>query len=128
METKSILRSKSPSVGPNPASEQPKSILKRHSPDVADETEQMSGSSSSSSCSEDVVVAAENDLAAQLLHVEQEAKNHPAAVQLSVLSTADTTNEGDPRVSPEEAPRREDERDTGSSSHQQQQHSIRRET
>lgn len=127
METKSILRSKSPSVGPNSGNEQPKSILKRHSPDVADESQQMS-SSSSSSCSEDVVVAAENDLAAQLLHVEQEAKNHPAGVQLSSLSTLDATNQSDPRVSlDEEAPRREDEKES-SPSHPQQEHSIRRET
>lgn len=120
METKSILRSKSPSVGPNSAAEQPKSILKRHAPDVADETEQMSASSSSSSCSEDVVVAAENDLAAQLLHVEQEAKNQacPAAVQ-------HTTNESDPRVSLEEAPTREDVKN--GVVHQQHE-SIRRET
>ena len=77
-EMKGILRSKSPSTGAV-SSEQPKSILKRHSPDV-DESEQLSGSSSSS---EDLVVPAENDLAAQLLNVELEAKNHqPAFGQL----------------------------------------------
>lgn len=92
MEMKGILRSKSPSTGPVP-SDQPKSILKRHSPDV-DESEQLSGSSSSS---EDLIVPAENDLAAQLLNVELEAKNQPAPV--------DNATANEPAVpSVEEAP------------------------
>lgn len=66
MEMRGILRSKSPSIG-----EHPKSILKHHSPDV-DETEQLSPSNSSS---DEFPVAAENDLAAQLLNVELESKH-----------------------------------------------------
>ena len=66
---KGILRSKSPS-GEN-GSAQPKSILKRHNPD----DDQKKESSRTSSSSEDLVVSAENDLAAKLLSVEKEAKN-----------------------------------------------------
>lgn len=71
---KGILRSKSPS-GEN-GSAQPKSILKRHNPeDDRNEEEREKESSRSSSSSEDLVVSAENDLAAKLLSVEKEAKN-----------------------------------------------------
>lgn len=73
-EMKGILRSKSPS-GEN-GSSPPKSILKRHNPeDDQNEEEREKESSRSSSSSEDLVVSAENDLAAKLLSVEKEAKN-----------------------------------------------------
>ena len=115
---KSILRSKSPSIG-----EQPKSILKRHSPDV-NEMEPMSSPSSSSS-SEEFVVAAENNLAAQLLNVELESKNQPSPtsapvetlVQLPPSSeTAAVISNTDTAVSLEDIPTTEPK--------QQQQHQV----
>ena len=117
---KSILRSKSPSsIG-----EQPKSILKRHSPDVY-EMEPMSSPSSSSSSSEEFVVAAENNLAAQLLNVELESKNQPSStsapvetlVQLPPSSeTAAVISKTDTAVSLEEIPT--------TAPKQQQQHQV----
>lgn len=87
-EMKSILRSKSPSS----SGEQPKSILKRHSPDV-NEMERSSSSSSSNSSSEEFPVPAENNLAAQLLNVEMESKNQSIDPAGSVVqpTTEETT-------------------------------------
>lgn len=73
---KSILRSKSPSLASTGSVEQPKSILKRHSPEEEEEASSTSSNSSSSS-SEDVIVPVENDLAAKMLSVEKEAKSQP---------------------------------------------------
>lgn len=99
---KGILRSKSPSLascGSPP--DQPKSILKRAN---ADEDEGVSSSTSS----EDIVVPAENDLAARLLGVEQQAKSQPSpedtesaeaakGVPDSATATLTTPSEGEPK-------------------------------
>lgn len=137
METKGILRSKSPSTGSaNGSDHPPKSILKRPSPDADErpstngDTNSSSGSGSSSSA--DLVVAAENNLAAQLLHVEQEAKNLPTpplvdllGIEETMTTLADTAEETDTPESIEEASGMTDQHDPSPLGHQ---HSVRRET
>lgn len=123
MEMRGILRSKSPLIG-----EQPKSILKHHSPD-ADEMEESSPSSSSS---DDFPVPAENDLAAQLLNVELESKHQHVSPDI-VVPTNGVNSKSDNTVSIAETPTPATKQHESDSRHQNQgvvvqQSAVRRET
>lgn len=130
METKGILRSKSPSVASS-ADHPPKSILKRHSPDVDERL-----SSDVATCP---TVSTENPATAQLPDLESEARNSqpasspledPPSIEDSATNTAtveviDTSESIEIKKVEEEACGRvTDQRDPSPLAH----HSARRET